>query len=328
MALANLRPRRARGLPVPATHDRAGDAAAVIFPAEAELRAFAHAAAHLLVERVPRLQGARAISRRPGVGLQTLDHRDYVPGDEVRHIDWRLSARARKPIVRRHESESVGDWTLLVDASSSMAVGDGSAWRAAARLTAAMAYALLHLGHRVGLVVFGARVLARVPGGRGAPHYAAIARTLAALRPAPHGERSELAACAALLPGGGSVLVISDFLAADEMRAALAALRPRCRTLHALQLRDAAAVTLPTTHTAGTVELVDAETGQRRAAEPGAAAQEAAVRAQVATTARLRAFAARCGVAFSDCDTSDPWQQALLAHLLRAGVQRRGDASR
>lgn len=301
---------------------RAGEAAALTLPAEAELRAFAHAAAHLLVERVPRLQGARAVSRRPGVGLQTLDHRDYVPGDEVRHIDWRQSARARRPIVRRYESESVGDWTLLLDASSSMAAGGGAAWRAGARLTAAMAYALLQLGHRVGVAAFGTRVLAQVPIGRGAPHYAAIARTLSTLHPAPRGERSELTSCVALLPGGGSALVVSDFLAADEMRAALAALRQRCRTLHAIALRDAATVALPATAGGGEVELVDVETGASRALWPDDAAHAAARHARDTMTARLRAFAARSGVAFSDGDAAQPWQRVLLTHLLRASAHR------
>lgn len=325
MALAGLRPgaaaaRASRGGPVGA--GGADDTPAATLPAEAELRAFAHTAAHLLVERVPRLQGARAVSRRPGVGLQTLDHRDYVPGDEVRHIDWRQTARARRPIVRRHESEAVGDWTLLIDASSSMAAAGGGAWRAAVRLTAAMAYALLQLGHRVGVAVFGGRVRARMPGGRGAPHYATIARTLAALRPLPRGERSELAACVPLLHGEGSVLVVSDFLAADEMRPALAALRQRCRTLHAIELRDNAAVELPSTAGGGEVELVDVETGATRALRPDAAAHAAARHARDAMTARLRAFAVHAGVAFSDCDAAQPWQRVLLTHLVRAGAHR------
>lgn len=162
----------------------------VALPAEAELRAFATAAAHLLVDRQPRTPGARTVSRRAGVGIQHFDHRDYAPGDEVRHIDWRQTARRRQPIVRRFEAESVSDWTLLLDASSSMACPGAAKWQAAACLAAGLAYALLQAGHRVGLVVFGARVLWHCPRGRGQPHYAAIAGRLATLQPRAAGERS------------------------------------------------------------------------------------------------------------------------------------------
>ena len=97
-----------------------------------------------------RIREPRTVKRRAGVGIQHFDHRDYAPGDEVRHIDWRQTARRRRPIVRRFESESVSDWTIVLDASSSMAAHGAAKWQAAVRMAAAMSYALLQLGHRVG----------------------------------------------------------------------------------------------------------------------------------------------------------------------------------
>lgn len=287
-------------------------------PGESELRFFAHAAAHLLVDRVPRTQGSRAVMRRPGVGLQHLDHRDYVPGDEIRHIDWRQTARSRRPVVRRFESESVSAWTLVLDASSSMAAHSGAKWPAAARMAAALSYALLDLGHRVGVLAFGARVLSECASGRGRHHYAAIARLLGAIRPAPASDRAELGVCAAHLHGAESVFVLGDFLAADEMRNDLAALRPRCVALHAVQVRDDAETCLPE---AGEIDLVDVETGDRMQALAGAAANARATAERAAMTVRLRAFCARSGIAFSDWDIVQPWQQALLQHLVRARSQ-------
>ena len=284
-------------------------------PAEAELQAFAHAAAHLLIERTPRLAGARTVARRPGVGIQPLDHRDYAPGDEVRHIDWRLTARARRPIVRRFEAESVTDWTLVLDASSSMAVLDGAKWRAAVQATAALAYALLQLGHRVGLLVFGAGVIAECPRGRGAHHYAAIARRLSALQPAPAGARSSLGVCAPHLQGTASVFTVSDFLADDEMRRDLSALRQRCSTLHALQLSHAGETRLPA---GAELDLVDIETGARLQVHADAPAAARASAERAAMTTRLRGFCSRSGIAFSDWDVALPWQRALLSHLVRA----------
>lgn len=284
-------------------------------PGEPALQSFAHAAAQLLIERQPRAPGARALARRAGVGIQHFDHRDYAPGDEVRHIDWRQTARFRRPIVRRFESESVSDWTLLLDASSSMVADDAAKWRAALQAAAAMAYALLHLGHRVSVLAFGARVLAHCPRGRGQHHYAAIARLLNALQPATSGAGSDLGVCLRHLHAGGSVFTISDFLADDEMRRDLRALRQRCASLHALQLSGGAETAL---QVAGEFDLVDVETAARMQTRIGAQASARAASERAAMTARLRGFCARSGIAFTDWNLTRPWQHMLLAHLVQA----------
>jgi uncharacterized protein (DUF58 family) len=287
----------------------------LMLPGEPELQSFASAAAQLLIERQARAPGSRTVSRQAGVGLQHLDHRDYTPGDEVRHIDWRQTARRRQPIVRRFEAESMSDWALLLDASSSMAAHGAAKWLAAIRMAAAMSYALLNLGHRVGLLVFGERVLAHCPRGRGQHHYAAIARLLAGQRPAPSGERSELGVCARHLQGMASVFALGDFLAEDEMRRDLAAIVQRCAALHVVQVTDSADARL---HAAGELDLVDVETGARMQALAGDRADALAAAARAAMTARLRAFCSRSGAAFSDWDIAQPWQQVLLRHLERA----------
>jgi uncharacterized protein (DUF58 family) len=178
-----------------------------------------------------------------------------------------------------------------------------------------MSYALLQLGHRVGLLAFGERVLSECPRGRGQHHYAAMARLLATLRPAPTGERSELGACARHLHGAASVFTLGDFLAGDAMCRDLAAIAQRCTALHVMQVTDGAEMRLPE---AGELELVDVETGARLQAHAGAQAQTLAQRERAALTARLRVFCARSGVAFTDWDITQPWQHTLLRHLVRA----------
>jgi len=284
-------------------------------PSEPELQSFARAAAHLLTERLPHALGSRTVRRQAGVGIQHLDHRDYVAGDEVRHIDWRQTARRRRPIIRRFESESVADWTVVLDASSSMAVQGAAKWEAAVRMAAAMSYALLDHGHRAGLLAFGARVLAECPRGRGRHHYAAIARMLAALQPIRAGERSELGVCAQYLHGAASVFAISDFLAGDEMCGDLYVLHQRCTALHALQVTDPAETEL---RESGEFDLVDVETGMRMEIRGGVDANALATAERTAMTGRLRGFCARSGIAFTDCDVAHPWQHTLLRHLVRA----------
>ncbi|EHR70339.1 hypothetical protein BurJ1DRAFT_1471 [Burkholderiales bacterium JOSHI_001] len=284
-------------------------------PGEPQLRAFAGVAAQLLAERLPRAPGAQGLTRRAGVGLQHLDHRDYVPGDEVRHIDWRQSARAQRPIMRQFEAESVSDWHLVLDASSSMAALDAAHWQAARCMAAGLAYALLQAGHRVGLVVVGARVLAQCPRGRGQHHYAALARLLASLQPAPRGERTELGACGRHLHGASSVFVLSDFLSDGGVQRDLTALLQQGAALHAVQLRSADETRLALR---GELDLLDMETGQRRPAWVDEAALAGAAGERQAQAERLRAFCARSGIAFTDWDTAHAWQRTLLDHLLRA----------
>ena len=285
-----------------------------LLPSEPELQSFATAAAQLLIERLPRAPGSRTVSRRAGVGLQHLDHREYLPGDEVRHIDWRQTARRRQAVVRRFESETTSDWTILLDASSSMAHG-ARKWKAAVHMAAAMSYALLQLGHRVGLLAFGERVLSQCPRGRGQRQYAAIARLLTGMKPAHAGQRSALGVCAPHLPGAATVFAISDFLADDEMRRDLGVILQRCAALHVVQVRDAAESRLSE---AGEFDLVDVETGARMPAQIGARAEALAAGERAAMTARLRGFCQRSAAAFTDFDVEQTWQQALLRHLLRA----------
>lgn len=82
--------------------------------------------------------------RRRGPGQEFSDHRDYVPGDEIRHIDWSVYARLDRPKVRVHEETEPPALTVLLDASASMR---GAAFDGARRLAAALAHVgLCHLG--------------------------------------------------------------------------------------------------------------------------------------------------------------------------------------
>jgi uncharacterized protein (DUF58 family) len=283
-------------------------------PTQGELGAFARAAAHLLAEHPTPALGARTVRRRAGVGLQHLDHRDYVPGDEVRHIDWRLTARLQRPIVRQFEAETSGDWFLVLDASSSMTTVDAT-WHGAVAATAAMAFALLELGHRVALLACADDVVAECPAGRGAAQYPRIARVLRAVRPVPEGARTHLAACAKRIRGTASCFVVSDFLGPGELRADLAMLRERSVQLHALLVHDATALRV---EGPAPVELYDVETGAVVTSSTGEAAAAAAARTFQLMLQRLRRFAARSGIAFSAWDVAQPWQRALIDHLARA----------
>ncbi len=140
-------------------------------------------AARLLVVRSRReatgLFAGNYVSAFRGGGLEFDESRPYVPGDDVRSIDWNATARHGETFVKRHREER--DQTLLfaLDVSASMRFASVGASKAA---TAAHALALLaamasRAGDRMGLVAFDDRVRAKVPVGRGVAHGRLLVRT-------------------------------------------------------------------------------------------------------------------------------------------------------
>ncbi len=95
-------------------------------------------------------------SPHKGFSVEFKQHRQYVPGDEIRHIDWRVFGRSDRFYIREYEEETNLRATLLLDLSGSMAYGPGpvSKYQYATRLAASLAYLMLQQQDSVGLVTF------------------------------------------------------------------------------------------------------------------------------------------------------------------------------
>ena len=102
---------------------------------------------------------------RPGVGLTFAELRAYEPGDDVRHIDWNVTARQGRPFVRRFVEERALSLWLVVDVSASMRFGLERATKAdrAAQAAALLATAAVQNGDRVGLVLVSDRIELELP---------------------------------------------------------------------------------------------------------------------------------------------------------------------
>src|SRR6186997_1074719 len=99
---------------------------------------------------------ADRLARKRGSGLEFADHRQYSPGDDVRHIDWKAYKRLNRLLLRLFDEEQDLSIYLFLDASQSMA-NDGK-FEQAKRIAAALCYiGLVHLD-RVTIVPFGARL--------------------------------------------------------------------------------------------------------------------------------------------------------------------------
>ncbi len=140
--------------------------------------------AHLSVHAGQVVEGTLTGQHRSphqGASVEFAQHREYAPGDEIRHIDWRAYARSDRYQIKQYEDETNLRAFLLVDTSGSMDYGrEGLPTKVeyAARLAAALAWVLLRQGDAVGLLTFGERLGTYVPPRARADHFWNLARVL------------------------------------------------------------------------------------------------------------------------------------------------------
>ncbi|NWG16629.1 MAG: DUF58 domain-containing protein [Chloroflexi bacterium] len=197
-----------------------------------------------------------------GRGIEFDAVRPYEPGDDVRTIDWNVTARAGEPFVKQYGEERELTVMLALDASASCLFGTSRRQKrdAAAELGAVLAYAALRNNDKVGLLLFSDRVELYVPPRKGRNHILRLIRDLLTAQPA--GRTTDLALAlrtvSRLLKRRAVVFLISDFLTADESYARNLALAARQHDLIAVLLGDALERQWPAV---GIVGLRDAETG-------------------------------------------------------------------
>jgi uncharacterized protein (DUF58 family) len=107
-----------------------------------------------------------------GRGMEFEEVRDYQPGDDIRHIDWNVTARMGSPYVKLHREERELTVMLLVDVSSSGAFGTGAKQKneVAAEVAALLAYTAIRSNDRVGLIIFSDRIEHYIPPKKGRAH--------------------------------------------------------------------------------------------------------------------------------------------------------------
>src|SRR3954454_1884890 len=119
-----------------------------------------------------------------GQGVQFSDHRVYQPGDDVRHIDWKVSARSREPLIKKYEEERELTVFLVVDVSGSEGFGSSSKLKSemAAEIAGMLAYAAIHTGDKVGVLLFGGEVEKIIPPKKGKQHILRVIRDILTFR--------------------------------------------------------------------------------------------------------------------------------------------------
>ena len=174
--------------------------------------------------------GGQHRSPQMGSSVEFAQHREYVPGDELRRVDWKVFARSDRLVVKQYVEETNLVCHLLVDASESMAYGslDWTKFDYARWCAAAMTHLVLAQRDTVGLVLFDEAHRAKVPPGNGAPQQKTILTTLEKATPSgPTRIGSVLDWIAPKLKRRGIVCIFSDYF--DEPDKILSGVR---RLLH------------------------------------------------------------------------------------------------
>lgn len=257
-----------------------------------------------------------------GRGTELAQVRPYVAGDDVRLIDWNVTARTGETHVRSHLAERVLVTWLALDASPSMAFGTADRRKADVALGVALAlgHAASVRGNRVGVVCFGGPQERVVPPRQGRVGLVGLLLALrdahepAAVAGAPL--RVALGRLAAAARQRALVVVVSDFRGPRDWRRPLLDVAGRHEVL-AVEIRDPREQELVP---AGILHLVDPETGRRLRVDTGDARLRE--RFAIAAAEERRAVArelAAAGVGHVVLSTEGDWLRPLAGHLRRRG---------
>ncbi|WP_153558551.1 DUF58 domain-containing protein [Roseimaritima sediminicola] len=210
---------------------------------------------HLQVLARQVVEGAASgLHRSPhkGFSVQFKEHRQYVRGDEIRSIDWKIYGKTDRYYIREYEEETNLRCTMLVDCSGSMRYAGSRAaglskHQYATRLAASLAYLLLGQQDSVGLVTFDAAVRQIIPPRSRPSHLRAILATLARTEPQRETELGKVFhQLAAKLHRRGLLVVISDcFGDVDELLKAFAHFRHAHHEIIVFQVLDPDEVDFP-----------------------------------------------------------------------------------
>jgi len=251
-----------------------------------------------------------------GIGSELWQVRPYEPGDDVRRIEWNVTARTNEPHVRVELAERVLVTWLVLDASASMAFGTTERRKAdvAEGVAVAVGYAATRRGNRLGLVSFGDDpVVERPRQGR-----IALLETLRVLRDLPAGGtgtlRSALELADRVARQRALVIVVSDFRGPIDWQPALLRLAGR-HTVLGVEIRDPREQKLADV---GVLRLVDPESGRQLRVDT----HDAELRARFAIAATeerqaLVSLLASAGVRHVALSTEGDWLRPLAAFLRR-----------
>jgi uncharacterized protein (DUF58 family) len=252
-----------------------------------------------------------------GRGREFAEVREYLVGDDVRSIDWNVTARTGVPHVKKFTEEREQTVMFVVDASRSLDFGSVRRMKGeiAAELSAVLAFSAIRNNDKVGAIFFTDRVELFIPPKKGKKHVLRVIREMLYFRPEGRGTNigSAIEYLSRVARRRAVVFLISDFIAPDYSRPLRVV--NRRHDLIAITISDPAEDRLPGV---GLVHFQDAETGEERILDLGSRGVREGLRLkrQELIASRHRLFR-RSGVDSIEVLTNQPYTEPLIAFFRR-----------
>lgn len=202
-----------------------------------------------------------------GQGVQFSEHRIYTPGDDIRHLDWKVSARSKEPLIKQYEEERELSVFIIADLSASQDFGSQKQIKRelVAELGAMIAYAASNSGDKVGVLMVTSKVKKIIELKKGRNHVLRIIRDLLSHETETGGTALKQAFEEAqrLLKHSGIIFILSDFKA-EGYESPLRRLAKK-HDVVAIKINDPAETAVPKI---GRMTVIDPETGKEMEIDP------------------------------------------------------------
>jgi uncharacterized protein (DUF58 family) len=256
-------------------------------------------------------------TKKSGTGVEFADHRDYVPGDDFRYLDWNVYRRFGRLLVRLYEEEEDLSIYLVIDSSSSMGFSGKRKFRYAQRLCAALAYVGLANLDRITIVATTDKIEERMPTARGKARIFKVLQFLKGLEPSGTTDLGDaMKTFVAQHKRRGLVILLSDLYDPHGFERGINVLRYNKFEPFVLHVVDE---TDGRPKLSGDVRIYDCETGDERevTVTPKVLAQYRS--AYDAYVTEIKRFCTERQVPYVPADVTIPFDDLVLRVLRRGG---------
>jgi uncharacterized protein (DUF58 family) len=258
-----------------------------------------------------------------GRGMEFAEVREYTPGDDIRTIDWNVSARTGVPFVKLFEEERELTVMILVDASASGAFGTRVQMKRtlAAELSAVLAFSAVKNNDKVGLIIFTDRVEKYIPPRKGRSHVLRVIREVLDHEPENQGTsiNTALEFMSRVIRKRAVTFMISDFLDKDYEKSIKQASRKH--DMLSFHLQDPWEIELPNL---GLIQIHDGETGETSLINTGKSSLRKTYEVKSKERiAKLQAFFKSSGLDYLPIRTDIPYVDSLISFFRKRASRRR-----
>lgn len=257
-----------------------------------------------------------------GRGVMFSEVREYQPGDDVRDIDWNVTARHNKPFVKVYEEDRELTLMLLIDVSGSEKFGtvSGTKRDIMAEIAATLAFSSIANNDKVGVIFFSDRIEKFIPPKKGKSHILLIIREILDLKPV--GRKTNIDTAIQFLNSAikkrCAAFLLSDFLDDSDYYTSMSVAN-RKHEIAALQVYDEKDTKLPDV---GLVRMSDLETGKEMWVDTSSShVRKEYEKAWYALKQRVASITSRCGVDFISIRTDRDYVKSLLEMFKRRAVR-------